>query len=161
MTAVQRVRLGICLALACTLLPVLRTLAQPKPAKAGQTQFYQGKVVPLADLLEKQGIKLDKEAAAQLMVLVSDDGKIYSLVKDDGARMFWKDSQLLNRPMRLTALPVGNTNFLQVFQVHSYLKGELHEVFYWCDICIIKRFEKRDCECCGAPMEFREPPLKP
>jgi hypothetical protein len=161
MTAVPRYRLGICSALACTLLPVWFAPAQPKPAAAEKMQFYKGKVLPLADLLDKQGVKMDKEAAAQLMVLVGDDGKVYSLVKDDGARMFWKDAQLLNRPMRLTARPIGATNFLQVFQVHSYLKGELHEVYYWCDICIIKRFEKRDCECCGAPMEFREPPVQP
>ena len=72
----------------------------------------------------------------------------------------YKDSRLLNRPMRLTARPVGDTNFLQVFQVHSYLKGELHEVYYWCDICAIKRFEKRQCECCGGPMELREEKVK-
>ncbi|MBL8793003.1 MAG: hypothetical protein JNM56_03800 [Planctomycetia bacterium] len=161
MTAATRCRLGICLSLACAALPIWFAPAQQKSAEAEKTQLYKGKVLPLADLLDKQGVKMDKEAAVQLMVLVGDDGQVHPLVKDDGARMFWKDAQLLNRPMRLTARPVGGTNFLQVFQVHSYRKGQLHEVYYWCDICIIKRFEKRDCECCGAPMEFREPPVQP
>jgi len=152
-------RLGILLALTLASLPALLT-AQQKPA-ADAPQYYTGKVVPLADLFEKQGTKMDREAAAQWLALVTDDGKIYPLIKDDGCRMFFKDATLLNRPMRLTAKLVAGTHFLQVFQVHSYLKGQLHEVYWWCDICIIKRFEKRDCDCCGAPMEFREVPVRP
>jgi hypothetical protein len=148
-------RLGIGLALSMTLLPLLRGADS-----APKTQFYNGKVVPLAAYLEKLGAKLDKEAAPQWYALASDDGKIYPLIKDDGSRMFFKDARLLNRPMRLTARQVGESNFLQVFQVHSYQNGQLHEVYYWCDICSIKRFEKKDCDCCGAPMELREVPVK-
>lgn len=155
MTASNRRRLALCLALGCSLLPLLRA-ADTKE----QPQFYKGKVVELAPLLEKQGAKIDRESAAHWLGLVTDDGKVYPLIKDDGARMFFKDKQLLNRPMRLTARLVPGTPFLQVYQVHSYLKGTLHEVYYWCDICAIKRFEKKDCECCGAPMEFREVPVK-
>jgi hypothetical protein len=147
-------RFGIVAALLVATLPMLFAADSAKPD--AKQQFYKGKVVPLAAYFEKLGAKMDKEAAAQSYALITDDGKVYPLIKDDGSRMFFKDERLLNRPMRLTARPVGDTNFLQVFQVHSYLKGELHEVYYWCDICAIKRFEKKDCDCCGAPMEFRE-----
>jgi hypothetical protein len=152
-------RLGIVAALLVSTLPVLLAADSAKPQ--AKQQFYKGKVVPLATFFEKLGAKMDKEAAAQWYALVTDEGKVYPLIKDDGSRMFFKDERLLNRPMRLTARPVGDTNFLQVFQVHSYVKGELHEVYYWCDICAIKRFEKKDCDCCGAPMQFREEPVKP
>jgi hypothetical protein len=147
-------RLGIVAALLVATLPMLFAADSAKPD--AKQQFYKGKVAPLAAYFEKLGAKMDKEAAAQSYALITEDGKVYPLIKDDGSRMFFKDERLLNRPMRLTARPVGDTNFLQVFQVHSYLKGELHEVYYWCDICAIKRFEKKDCDCCGAPMEFRE-----
>jgi hypothetical protein len=70
--------------------------------------------------------------------------------------MFYTDPALLRRPMRLTGRLVGEPPRLQVLQVHSLIKGELHEVYYWCDICAIKRFEKRLCECCGGPMELHE-----
>lgn len=140
-------------------LPFVFSPAADKPAEI-KTQYYIGKVVPLAVVLEKQGVKLDKEAQPHWMALVTDDGKIYPLVKDEFARMFFSDPVLLDRPMRLTARPLGGS-LLQVFQVHSYLKGELHEVYYWCDICAIKRWEKKACECCGAPMELREEKVKP
>jgi hypothetical protein len=70
--------------------------------------------------------------------------------------MFFKDVRLLNRPMRLRAAKVPNSEFLQVISVKSVVKGKLHEVYYWCDICTIKRYEAGICDCCGAPMEFRE-----
>jgi hypothetical protein len=144
-------RLGITAALAVALLPLLRA-AEPAP----KAQFFKGKVIALATYFEKQGAKLDRDAVEQWYALAGEDGKLYPLIKDEGSRMFFKDATLLNRPMRLTGRLIGDGPFLQVFQVHSYHNGQLHDVFYWCDICTIKRFEKKDCECCGAPMELRE-----
>ena len=74
--------------------------------------------------------------------------------------MFFKDGKLLNRPMRLTGRLLPGSQLLQVVEVHSYLDGQLHEVYYWCDVCSIKRFEKKKCDCCGGPMELREEPVK-
>ena len=134
-------------------------LVSQQPAEV-KTEQFKGKVVPLVDRVEKLGSKLDPDAAANLFALISDDGKIYPLIKDDGSRMFFKDTRLLNRPMRLTGRLLPGSQLLQVVEVHSYVKGELHEVYYWCDICTIKRFESKNCDCCGAPMELREPPVK-
>jgi len=74
--------------------------------------------------------------------------------------MFFKDAKLLNRPMRLTAKQIPNSQLLQVINVHSIVNGKLHDVYYWCDICTIKGFEAGPCDCCGAPYEFREVPVK-
>src|SRR5262245_6586572 len=68
-----------------------------------KTEHFNGKVVPLTDWLDKQGAKLDPDVADSEMVLVGDDGKVYTLVKDTGSRMFFLDKGLRNRPMRLTA----------------------------------------------------------
>jgi hypothetical protein len=152
MSTLRRRRLGLCLAAAFALSPVLVALAAP-PKYEG----YDGKVVPLAAVLEKQGVKLDADAEA--LALVTDDGKAYPLVKDDGARMFWKDERLLNRPMRLTGRVVPGTGMLQVVQVQSYLKGQLCDVYYWCDVCSIRRSEKNKCDCCGGPMDLHEDPV--
>jgi hypothetical protein len=154
------VRLGLCaiLALPCLPLPFSRAGGVPQTIK---TQYYNGKVVPLAGILEKMGAKLDADAAPYWLALVGDDGKIYPLVKDDGSRMFFKDTRLLNRPMRLTGRLLPGSQLLQVVEVHSYnQKHELQEVYYWCDTCAIKRYEKKLCDCCGAPMELREVPVK-
>ena len=150
----RTVRLGVLLAVALTLSPLLAGPPEPK------NDYFNGKVVPLANLLDKASVKLDADAAPHWLALAGDDGKVYPLVKDDGARMFFKDETLLNRPMRLTGRLVPGSQLLQVVQVHSLRDGKLHEVYYWCDICAIKRFEKKICDCCGGPMELRETPAK-
>jgi hypothetical protein len=146
-------------ACAFALSPLLLVTAAEKGAV--KTELYKGKVVPLAKVLEKEGVRLDQDAAALLLALVTDDGKVYPLIKDDGSRAFFKDPRLLDRPMRLTGRLLPNSQLLQVLLIHSYIKGELHEVYYWCDICGIRRNEKLDlCDCCGGPMELREVPVK-
>lgn len=148
-------RLGIGLAFLLAAGPVVVS-AQ----KNDKLEFYQGKVVSLADLLGKTGMKLDADAVPYWLALVTDDGKIYPLIKDSGARMFFKDAKLRNRPMRLTARLHPGSTLLQVINVHSVKNGQLHEVYYWCDICTIRSSELDICDCCGGPVELREPPLK-
>jgi hypothetical protein len=123
-------------------------------------EHYKGKVVPLADVLDKAGAPLDADAAPYWFALVGEDGKMYPLVKDGGSRLFFQDRELLNRPMRLTGRVIPKSQLLQVTAVHSYKKGELHEVYYWCEVCSIRRSEKIICECCGGPMVRREEPVK-
>jgi hypothetical protein len=125
-----------------------------------KTQSYSGKVQPLAPLLEKQGAKLDADVAEAWLALVAEDGKVYPLVKDDGSRMFFKDKSLLNRPMRLTARVVGDTPFLQVVTVQSVIKGKLHDVYYWCDVCAIRIYEPGSCPCCGDQVVLKEEAVK-
>jgi hypothetical protein len=127
----------------------------PSPA----AKYFKGEVVPLADVIAKTGSRLDPDAAPYWLALVSE-GAIYPLVKDSGARMFFQDPALLKRPMRLTGRLLPGSQLLQVTAVHSYLDGELHEVYYWCDICSIRRSAKTVCECCGGPMELRFEPVK-
>jgi hypothetical protein len=134
--------------------------AADKPTDAPKVETFTGKVVPLADLVAKAGSKLDADAAPQSLALVSDDGKVYTLVKDGGARLFFNDAGLLNRPMRLTGKLLPGSQILQVALALGLVKGEPHEIYYWCDICAIRRGEKMICECCGGPMTRREEPVK-
>ena len=151
-------RCGLCLACLMALLPLLAAAPKAKPARSS---YFTGKVVPLADLVAKAGGALDADAAPHWLALVTADGKVYPLVKDAGSRLFFKDKALLKRPMRLTGRLLPGSGVLRVLAVQSLHKGKLHEVFYWCDTCAIKRGEKMICECCGGPMELREEPLKP
>jgi hypothetical protein len=154
-------RAGVCLALAVAVVPFLFA-ADRKGAKDAEakSEDFTGKVVPMAALLEKFGAKLDADAAPSWLALQADDGKAYPLIKDDGSRLFFLDKRLLDRPMRLTGRLHPESRTLQVLAVHSLVKGQLHDVYYWCDVCSIRRGEKKVCDCCGGPMELREEPVK-
>jgi hypothetical protein len=151
-------RAALILALAIASIPFLiAPFAGSAPDAAPQE--FSGKVVPLSEQLEKLGAKLDKDAAPYWIALVTEDGKTYPLIKDAGSRMFFKDKQMLNRPVQLTGRVVGDAKMLQVLSVRTVVNGKLHEPYYWCDICKIKRFEPGLCDCCNAPLEFREEPV--
>jgi hypothetical protein len=148
-------RIGLLLVLVAAMSPLAGAVPQADEAKT-----FDGKVVPLADLVEKTGSRLDADAAPHWLALVTTDGQVFPLVKDGGARMFFKDPALLNRPMRITGKFLPGSHVLRVTIVRSLKKGEPCDVYYWCDICAIKRSEKNICECCGGPMKLVEEPLK-
>jgi len=158
MSSTTRRRIALCFTVVLAWGPAALGVRGQQPEF--KTEYYTGKVRPLAELLDKHGAKLDADAAPHWMALVADDGKVYPLVKDDGSRMFFKDKTLLNRPMRLKAKLIPGTQFLQVVTVQSYLKGQLHDVYYWCEVCSIRTYEPGDCACCGAPMVLKEVPVK-
>jgi hypothetical protein len=155
----SRRRLMLCLACSFILCPLLALADKPKD-EAAKVETITGKVVPLADLVAKTGAKLDPDAGPQSLVLVAEDGKVYTLVKDAGGRLFFKDPALHNRLMRVTGKLLPGSQILQVTLAQSLVKGEPHEIYYWCDICSIRRSEKMICECCGGPMERHEEPVK-
>ena len=99
-------RFGIIIACAVASTPLLTGIH----AADDKLVTLTGKVVPLADLVEKSGSKLDADAAPFSLALVTDDGKVYPLVKDGGSRMFFKDAALLNRPMQLTGKLLPNSS---------------------------------------------------
>jgi hypothetical protein len=132
------------------------SFALDKPGEAARTRKFDGQVVALAPLIEKFGTKLDPEAAPHWLALKTEDGKIYPLIEDDGSRMFFKDAKLLDRPMQVAGRLFPGSQLLQAAEIHSYHAGKLHEIYYWCNVCSIKRFEKKLCDCCGGPMELRE-----
>jgi hypothetical protein len=150
-------RCGVAVTVFLGLLPALVCASAQSTFK---TEYFNGKVVTVASWLEKQGVKSDSDSAHQVLALVTEDGKLYMLVKDDSSRMFFKDKTLLNRPMRLTGRLLPQSHLLQVVNVHSYVQGQLHEVYYWCDTCSIRALEPGDCACCQAPLVLRETPVR-
>src|SRR5262249_54099364 len=123
--------------------PLAAIAAAPgaREKKPAGPQEFTGKVVPLADLVAKNGTRLDADAAPYWLALVSDDGKVYPLVKDSASRLFFLDKKLLNRPMRIRGRTLPGSQLLRVLTVHSLIKGKPHVVYYYCDICSIRRGE--------------------
>ncbi len=152
-------RIALLITLGAAFLPLAGGWADDAKKDAGN-RVFDGDVIPLAQALAKSGTKIDADTAPYHLVLRAADGMLHPLIKDEGSRMFFKDAKLLNRPMRLLARPVPNSPYLQVITVHSLVKGKLHDIYYWCDVCVIKRYEAGICDCCGDKMVFREEPVK-
>jgi hypothetical protein len=113
-----------------------------------------GKVVSLFDALESLKVKSDKENDS-VCVLLTKEGNIYPIIRDASGRRFYKDPQLLKKEYRITGNLLGGS-VLQVLSLVGIKDGKTYDVYYWCDICSIRRNELMICECCGGNMEMRE-----
>jgi hypothetical protein len=131
----------------------------PSAAKDEVATEFTGKVLPLKSILEKAEVDLDADAEPFWLALQASDGKVYPIIKDPGGRRFFKDERLRKRDVRITGKLIAGSQLLQVLSMVGLNSGKAVELYYWCDICSIKRHEKMDCECCGAAMELREDPL--
>lgn len=125
---------------------------------ADTPQAFTGKVLPLAKALEKAGVKAEADTAG--VALVTADGTLYTLVKDDVTRLLFLDTQLHDRQLRLTARRVPGTQFLQVGEVHTLKGGTPHEVYYWCFNCQLRANEPGPCKCCGGDTVLVEVAVK-
>lgn len=121
-------------------------------------QVLDGKVVPLADALKKLGVKPDPDTVG--VALVTAEGTVYTLVKDEKTRLLFLDAQLQNRDVRLTARVLPGTRVLQVDRVQTVKGGKVFNVDYWCDQCQLEAAEPGPCKCCGGETVLRELPAK-
>jgi hypothetical protein len=143
----------ICLALSLAVYAV-----PPEPKHV--TQSLRGKVLWTAEALEKHlGIESDPDWAQASVSLVTPEGRVHPLVKDDRGRGFLKDARLRNRDLELLVRRHEGSPFLQVIGVYTIKDGRKHSLEYWCDICAIIMYELQDCECCQGPIELREVPV--
>jgi hypothetical protein len=140
--------------IACLILsPIPAPTAEP-----GEAATFDGRVVPLADALKKLGAKPDADTAG--VALVTADGTVYTLVKDEASRLLFLDRQLHNRNVRLTARVLPGTQTLAVAKVQTLVSGKLFDVDYWCENCQLAAKEPGKCKCCGGDTVLRELPAK-
>jgi hypothetical protein len=126
--------------------------AEPKH----ETVRLKGKVVWIADALERRfGIRTGPEAAERVLALESDGG-LFPLVEDVRGRAFRKDERLRGIDVELLVRRYEGSPMVQVIRVFALRDGKKYELDYWCDICAIAMFELKDCECCQGPVTLRE-----
>jgi len=57
--------------------------------------------------------------------------------------------------VELVARRYAISPLVQVIRVFEIAPDGKFELDYWCEICSIAMFEKKDCECCQGPVELR------
>lgn len=149
----MRLRLAA-LAVALLLVPATRA-ADPKPTEkpADAPQVFLGKVVPVT---VKAGAKPAADGPA--LTLVTADGTTYTLVKDDASLALYLDPQLQNRPMRIAAQVLPNSQSLKVTKLQTVTNGKPHDFIYWCPNCALAATELGPCKCCGGETFLIETP---
>ncbi|HEX4613867.1 MAG TPA: hypothetical protein VH092_37140 [Urbifossiella sp.] len=144
-----------------TVLALFVTVSPVRPADPpadGSAAVVAGKVLPLATALAKTGLKADADMPG--VALVTDEGRVYPLVKEELSRLLFAEEKLQNRPVRLTAKLVPGTTFLRVTGVQTVKDGKVYDVDYFCDNCQLPALSPGPCKCCGGPTYLRETLVK-
>ena len=118
----------------------------------------RGQVVDLNVLLKKQH-KVDIAAKAEpVWVLKAVDGKLFTLLKTRRSLALFDDPRLRGRALIMKGRVFPGTQVLEVTFIQSVRKGVVHDVFYYCDICVIKFLAPGPCVCCREPVVLMEKP---
>jgi hypothetical protein len=124
------------------------------------TETLRGHVVYLAEAMEKQtGVPAVPEARERVLALKTDRGALIPLLEDIRARAFRRDDRLREMQVELLVRRYPRSPFVQIIRVFEVAKGGRYEIDYWCEICAIAMFEKKDCECCQGDVELRKRPV--
>lgn len=131
--------------------------AAPAEPRKYVTETLRGKVVWLADALERQfGVRTEADAAHSAVVLETSAGRLVPIVPDTRGWAFTVDERLRDVELELRVRRYERAPHVQVIRVLRREQGELYEIDYWCDICAIPMFILKPCECCQGETRLRE-----
>jgi hypothetical protein len=119
-------------------------------------ETIRGKVVYLGEVMQREtGVAVVPEATERVLALRTKEGTLVPLLEDVRARAFRRDERLREMEVELVVRRYAISPLVQVIRVIEVAKDGKYELDYWCDICSIAMFEKKDCECCQGPVELR------
>ena len=128
-------------------------------AEDAQTVGLRGRVICLTEELRKPyQITPDCDARGHVYTLKTGDGKLHPFLPTEQAAAIWMDERFRTRELQVTARLFPQTTFIEVIKLQSWLNGNPHDLYYYCDICAIASHKPGPCECCQEPVEFRETP---
>lgn len=140
---------------------VVTFAAETKPVEKAKTateikELIRGRVVNLTPLFEGRfDTKVDKEMAA-LYGVVTDEGRVYPILREQRGRAFYQDERLREEPIDLYVRRFEGSSFVQVLLVYRLREGKRFALDYWCDVCSISMYWIQPCECCQGSIRLRE-----
>jgi hypothetical protein len=142
--------------LAALCLLSLVSAARTDDDKPFATESLRGRVVFLAEAMEKKtGVPVVPEARERILALQTAAGDLVPLLEDVRARAFRGDERLRAMQVELVARRYPRSPAVQIIRVFEIAPDGRYEIDYWCEICSIAMFEKKDCECCQGEVELR------
>lgn len=143
-------------------LPVVATpdLRADNPAELVKTteSVMVGQVMTMAEALKSKEIATDLPPFESQMALLTESGRIVPFLSDEGGRLFYLDTTMRGRKVRLRLMSRPDVPLSRIINVEVEVDGRWRIPQYYCDVCTIAVRYPQTCLCCQGPMEFR---LKP
>ncbi|HTM53420.1 MAG TPA: hypothetical protein VL175_05300 [Pirellulales bacterium] len=125
------------------------------------TETLRGKVVWLDEALARlYGVAVEPATAHTEVALETPAGALVPIMSDTRGRAFAVDERLRDVELELLVRRYSGAPHVQVIRVRKHTPEGLRELDYWCDICAIRMYILKDCECCQGPTRLREEPAE-
>jgi hypothetical protein len=133
------------------------------PASAGpKTVAVRGNIICLTEELARlYEVIPDCDDRGHLYAVRTAAGETYPLLPVDAAAAVWMDERYRQRELNVVARIFPQGPHLEVIKYQSFKDGQLHDLDYFCDVCMISTHKPGPCECCQDPVVFRERPASP
>lgn len=142
-------------ALVCAMLLVSLVHAADE-SPSFETVTIRGRVVYLGEVMEREtGVAVVPEAKERVLALRNSRGELTPLIEDLRTRAFRRDDRLRAMEVELLVRRYATSPAVQIIRVFEIAKDGRYEIDYWCNVCAIVMFEKKDCECCQDEAQLR------
>jgi len=117
-----------------------------------------GEIVCLAEEVQRRhGVQIPP-IHEHLIGVRAEDGSLHTLLRTSTSNLLFTDPRFRKRPLVLTGRTFPHSDLLDVARVDWIQDGQVHQVYYWCEVCSIKTVDPGRCACCQGPVELRERP---
>ncbi len=90
--------------------------------------------------------------------LTAQDQKHYTFLEGDELAAIFLDPRVRSRELQITAR-LHAKDRLEIIKVKSIVRGRIHDLYYFCEVCNITAYVPGPCPCCRNELELRETPL--
>ena len=98
------------------------------------------------------------DSASRAFEFAATGGKLYTFVEGDELALIFRDARVRSRELQITAR-LRAQDRLEIIKVKSIVNGQLHDLYYFCEVCNITAYGPGPCPCCRNELEFFEKPL--
>ncbi len=149
-------RLVSALAICTLMIPGVTIASEDGASSIKRDVTLRGHIVCLTSS-DPSGSEEVECGAEGLSALSTLEGEIYPFLPEDAKTAMFQDPRVRQRLLqiqgRLTA-----TKALEIIKIQSIKGGQLHDLYYRCEVCHITAFDPGPCWCCQDDFEFRETP---
>jgi hypothetical protein len=106
--------------------------------------------------LDSSSKEITCKAEDEALGLKTEAGQIFALEKHDNVRALHVEKRLKTREFRLTLRKKEDSTVYELVKAQFIRNGQLHDFYYFCEVCNITTHAPGPCMCCRQEPEYRE-----
>ena len=139
------------------MIPGMATASEDGVSSIERDVTLKGRIVCLSSSVSSGSEEVECGAEG-LFALSTPEGEIYRFLPEDAKTAMFQDPRVRQRLLQIRGR-LTPPNSIEIIKIQSIKEGQLHDLYYRCEVCHITAFDPGPCWCCQDDFEFRETPV--